>query len=247
MSRDVELNIQGFDGARKVLEEWEREDGYYSRMGLSFASEINKGARKYPYVPSPEAKADRMVIKTDVPVDGPINVVYLDGRSDNGLPHTRGNHGIALPVFLLWHPSEKTVRHEIVHISQKQFADRWWNWYSKHWGFRLATEEEFMGIPEKWRLRRRINPDTLGVQYSIWQNRYIPLTVFSSIITPDLRYSKRGFWDIKMTQWTWEPPSGWIAMFGDGFNDEHPHEIIAHWIDGSAGEDKRQYFHLNPI
>jgi hypothetical protein len=48
-------------------------------------------------------------------------------------------------------------------------------------------------------------------------------------------------------QWTWEPPSGWIYVFGSGFNDEHPHEIIAHWIDGSAGEEKRKYFHLHPV
>jgi hypothetical protein len=28
-------------------------------------------------------------------------------------------------------------------------------------------------------------------------------------------------------------------MFGSGFNDEHPHEIAAHWLDGSAGEEKK--------
>jgi hypothetical protein len=36
-------------------------------------------------------------------------------------------------------------------------------------------------------------------------------------------------------------------MFGKGFNDEHPNEIAAHWIDGSAGEEKRLFFTQNPI
>jgi hypothetical protein len=36
-------------------------------------------------------------------------------------------------------------------------------------------------------------------------------------------------------------------MFGSGFNDEHPNEIAAHWIDGSAGKEKSEFFRLNPI
>jgi hypothetical protein len=35
-------------------------------------------------------------------------------------------------------------------------------------------------------------------------------------------------------------------MFGSGFNDEHPNEIAAHWIDGSAG-DKRSNIIINNI
>jgi len=36
-------------------------------------------------------------------------------------------------------------------------------------------------------------------------------------------------------------------MFGTGFNDEHPNEIAAHWIDGSAGKEKQEYFRLRPV
>ena len=125
--------------------------------------------------------------------------------------------------------------------------DRWLRWYKTHWNFRLANEEEILAIPEKWRSRRRINPDTLKIQYAIWNDRYIPVSVFTSIISPDIRYSKRGFWDTKMSQWTWESPPGWDMMFGTGFNDEHPNEIVAHWIDGSAGKEKQTFFHLNPV
>jgi hypothetical protein len=61
---------------------------------------------------------------------------------------------------------------------------------------------------------------------------------------PDLRYCKRGFWDIKIGQWTWDEPPGWIDIFGKGFNDEHPNEIAAHWIDGTARKDNSVFFHL---
>jgi hypothetical protein len=233
--------------ASETLKGWEREDFYYSRMKTSSSAILNIKARGNPYLQTPEASPSTQQVKFDLPLEGPIQVVYLDSRSDAGLPHTRGKKGVAMPVFLLWHPSEKTMRHELVHLSQKQFKPRWYNWYSQHWDFRPAEEKEFMSIPLKWRARRRINPDTLGTPYFIWKDRYIPLSVFISEEKPDLRFCKRGFWDVKMLQWTWEEPPDWVKTFGSGFNDEHPNEIAAHWIDGSAGKEKASFFHLNPI
>jgi hypothetical protein len=230
-----------------VIKSWEQEDFYYSSMKTSIAGPLNIKARANPYVQTKEAVQGSQNVKFDLPIEGPIQVVYLDGRSDAGLPHTRGKKGIALPVFLLWHPSEKTIRHELVHLSQKQYKERWLSWYSKFWNFRPALDSEFLEIPEKWRLRRRINPDTLGNPYFIWKDRYIPFSVFISDKEPDLRYCKRGFWDIKMSQWTWDEPPDWINTFGSGFNDEHPNEIAAHWIDGSAGKEKKDFFRLNTI
>lgn len=245
----VRVNIQTIDSteAKSTLFSWEKEDKYYSGMNTSIAGSLNKRARSYPYLQTPEGKVKETTMEFQFPLEGPIRVVYLDGKSDSGLPHTRGKTGIALPVFLLWQPSEKTMRHELVHLSQKQFKTRWYKWYEEKWKFRIATDEELLSIPLKWRSRRRINPDTLGTPYMVWANRYIPLSVFSSELKPDLRYCKRGFWDLKMTQWTWESPPDWTKTFGQGFNDEHPNEIAAHWIDGSAGKERQDFFDLNPI
>jgi hypothetical protein len=239
---------------KNIVSKWEEEDGYYRSMDDSGpavpAGPMNRKARKYPYLEMSEFTlgANLSVKKpSNIPIEGPLTVVYLDGRSDAGLPHTRGMKGIALPVFLLWQPSEKTIQHEIVHLSQKQNPQRWWAWYQDVWNFRRAKEEEFMGIPLRWRSRRRINPDTLGTPYTIWQDRWIPLSVFINEKDPDLRYCKRGFWDCKLSQWTWETPTGWVKTFGSGFNDEHPNEIAAHWIDGSAGKEKQEYFNIRPV
>lgn len=226
------------DQAAKILSSWEQEDSYYSSMKTSIAGDLNILARGFPYLQTRESSGSSKLVDFEYPLKGPIKIVYLEPRSDAGLPHTRGNSGIAMPVFLLWHPNDQTLRHELVHLSQKQYKNVWWKWYSNHWFFRPATESEFLSIPKKWRSRRRINPDTLGSPYVTWKNRYIALSVFSSDIQPDLRYCKRGFWDLQMSQWTWEEPPGWIDMFGSGFNDEHPNEIAAHWIDGSAGKEK---------
>jgi len=245
----VRINIIGAGEAINVIESWALEDNYYGSMKpeKSVAGEVNQKARGYPYIQSSEGKTGTMVVKTAVPIEGPLNIVYLDGRSDSGLPHTRGRKGIALPVFLLWDPRPNTLNHEIVHLSQKQFKERWFAFYRQKWSFELATEVQFTSVPLKWRARRRINPDTLGSPYVVWKGRFIPLAVFVSDISPDLKKCKRGFWDLEMSQWTWEVPPGWVEMFGSGFNDEHPNEIAAHWIDGSAGVERRRFFHLNHI
>ena len=236
MSHDIILQTVDSKEGRKLIDSWNKEDNYYG-FDESIAGNVNKRARKYPYIPSSEGKVTTRSIKVTVPIKGPINILYLDGRSDSGLPHTRGLTGIALPVFLLWNPSDKTIQHEIVNLSQKQYKERWYKFYKDKWDFRVAEVTEFMSIPERWRKRRRINPDTLGTPYMVWKNRYIPLTVFVSDISPDLKLCKRGFWDLQMEQWTWDTPSGWEDMFGTGFNDEHPNEIAAHWIDGTAGKN----------
>ena len=237
---DVRINVIPKSEAQTVIAAWNKEDNYYEMN--SIARELNQKARPYPYLASSEGAAATMNVKTNVPVDGPLNLVYLDGRSDSGLPHTRGIKGIALPVFLLWNPRPETLQHEIVHLSQKQYSERWWKLYTTKWNFEVASAEQFMSIPEKWRKRRRINPDTLGNPYVVWKGRYIPLSVFVSDMSPDLKACKRGFWDLEMEQWTWESPSGWVEAFGSGFNDEHPNEIAAHWIDGSANSEKQAFF-----
>lgn len=243
----VKLQTLDPSQAKQKLQGWEQEDFYYKGMNSSIAGKLNKKARPTPYVQTNEATPSEISLEFPFPLEGPIQVVYLDPRSDGGLPHTRGKTGIALPVFLLWHPSEKTTRHELVHLSQKQYKTRWYKWYQKHWNFRIALEQELLSIPEEKRARRRINPDTLGSPYMVWKDRYIPLSLFISTTQPDLRNCKRGFWDLKLSQWTWEEPPDWIKTFGKGFNDEHPNEIAAHWIDGSVDAEKQAFFDLNPI
>lgn len=236
------IEIQTIDAkfAEAVLSKWETEDLYYSGIKKSIAGPINMKARPNPYIHSREAKAKTEQVDFSFPLNGPIQLVYLNPSSDSGLPHTRAKTGIAMPVFLLWDPNEKTMQHELVHLSQKQFTGKWFSFYESKWAFRKATEEELLAIPLKWRSRRRINPDTLGSPYMVWKDRYLPLCAFVNEETPDVRFCKRGFWDLKMTQFTWEEPPGWIELFGSGFNDEHPNEIAAHWIDGSAGPEKQR-------
>jgi hypothetical protein len=112
MAYSVRVTIPEKKNIDSIFSSWETEDHYYTSMLSGEAGEVNSKARQYPYLQSAESNPVSFMVKSDVPVNGPVTLVYLDGRSDAGLPHTRGKTGIALPVFLLWEPSEKTMRHE---------------------------------------------------------------------------------------------------------------------------------------
>lgn len=242
MVYEVNIHVVSYLNSSGVINKWEQEDGYRSLLDQKYvAGSINTKARMYPYISSLEPQTNIFTANTDVPVNGPVKLLFLDGRTDAGLPHTRGMAGIAMPIYLFWNnlTFDKTLDHELVHLSQKQNQDLWWTIYRREWNFNQATNEQIQSIPLKWRSIRRINPDTLVSPFTVWRDRYIPFSVFINDTSPDLRSCKRGFWDLSMEQWTWEPPSGWEETFGRGFNDEHPNEIAAHWIDGSAGNDKR--------
>lgn len=229
-----------------IVKSWDREDIYVSGRNTA-----NKMARRYPYYVSPnnQARDFQQAIEVKIPLDGkPINIVFLDPRVDGGMPHTRGKHGVAFPDHVALSGGSLprgTFQHEMVHISQKQYPDRWWKWYYVYWD--IQPLEAIEDIPRRWRDRCRQNPDTLDRPYVVWKGRYVPMTVFANELSPDLKVCKRGFWDLEAQMWLWEAPSGWTQLVGVGFNDEHPHEIIAHWIDGSAGPEKQKFFNLNPV
>jgi hypothetical protein len=249
MAYEVTIHVADFKDANDILKQWESEDKYHTYMkDIYVGGSLNRRARRQLYIPSSEAKEDTFRVKIDVPVNEDATLVFLDGMSDAGLPHTRGTSGIAMPVYLLWKMDYNTLHHELVHLSQKQYEDMWWNFYRTAWKFEKATDSQIASIPLEWKQRRRINPDTLRSPFVVWKDRYIALSVFIHEKNPDLRTCKRGFWDLGLQQWTWDPPSGWEELFGKGFNDEHPNEIAAHWIDGSAGNRRLDYkSFLNPV
>lgn len=234
------------EDATRNLGAAEAQDRYYGQM-----NEINRRARRNPYLVSSMNTPNRMPFELPnwIPFqNSSINLCFLEPSSDNGLPHTRGTGVtsiICLPHFFLWKPNPTTMLHELIHISQKHEPERWWAWYKKTW--KLAPLEDENRIPERFRAIVRRNPDILDNPFVVWNDRYVPMTVFTNPASPDLQETQRGFYDLVRGTWVWESPPGWDAMVGVGFNDEHPHEIAAHWIDGSAGAERQTYFNLHPV
>lgn len=246
--QEIILYTHTYGYAVQLLSSAHSHDFYYSKM-----NDTNKKARRGAYVVSHDLNrpsVETFQMPNSIPFTTKrVDIIVLDPSSDGGLPHTRGNENgipvICMPSYYVWTPNDRTMTHELVHISQKQEPERWWRWYSTNWKFEKLEDPSV--IPEKWRGLARRNPDTLDSPFVVWKQRYVPITVFTNLTSPDLRVTERGFYDLLRNTWVWEAPPGWDSMFGQGFNDEHPHEIAAHWIDGSGGAERQKYFNLHPV
>ena len=86
----IRLDTIDHTHAQDYIKSWDKEDFYYKGMLTSVAGPLNMKARGYPYLQTKEVTATSKNMEFEYPLRGPIQVVYLDGKSDAGLPHTRG-------------------------------------------------------------------------------------------------------------------------------------------------------------
>jgi len=154
---------------------------------------------------------------------GSVDVVVLNPSAEGGMPHTRAGSLICIPAY---HTGlEETLRHEMVHIQQRAEPGLWkMKMELEGW---KAVEEAV--IPEVWRRRCRLNPDTCADRWFSWQGRYVPLPLFVREDKPDLRDIVVRWYDIEegIVQTT---PSSFSRRYGtlSASSMEHPYELWAY-------------------
>lgn len=166
-----------------------------------------------------EAKAFLQSLKNG----GNVDVVVLDPSAEGGMPHTRAGPLICIPAY---HTSlEETMRHEMVHIQQRKEPALWKMKLGLE-GWKAVSEAV---IPEVWRRRCRLNPDTFEARWFAWQGRYVPLPLFVREDKPDLRDIVVRWYDMEegIVQST---PSSFSKRYGQlaVSSMEHPYELWAY-------------------
>jgi hypothetical protein len=132
-----------------------------------------------------------------------------------------------------WNSSRRNdiLRHERVHLRQRQEPIEWRNFYRSAWGYEY-TKSPPPGIPQHWIMRLRPNPDTEDGPWAIWNGRYVFFPTFRDI-NRSLRTAVVQVWDMKKKQIV-DIPAEWQQFFCEGGNCpyqyEHPHEIAAEFI-----------------
>lgn len=164
-------------------------------------------------------------------------VEIVNPECQDGLPHTSSPTIIRMTASDWMSPRrDEILRHERVHLHQKQEPVAWRNFYRSVWGYEL-TNTPPPHIPSHWLDRIRPNPDTSDGPWAVWNGRYVFFPIYR-----DAKYSLRNatvqVWDIQEKQMV-EPPPEWKQQFcnGDGdcpFQYEHPHEIAAEFITHST-------------
>lgn len=194
-----------------ILAMAEHFDGYRYQCSMDPLNELARKNHSY----------SQMVETVD---DAPYNakLVHLHPTADGGLPHTRPPNLICVPAY--YPMNNETLQHELLHLHQRNHTEEWDSKFKRQ-GWEMFPEQM---IPERWRRRCRLNPDTVSSRFYSWENQWIPLPMFEREDTPDLRQCLVRWWDQKSGALTVEPPRSFVQAFGKNHpQPEHPREVTA--------------------
>lgn len=154
------------------------------------------------------------------------SVIILNPSADGGMPHTRASSIICLPAYYPETKLEETLKHELVHINQKQNPSAWIDRAERE-GWVYIPQSR---IPEIWRERCRLNPDTISARFFAWKGRYIPLPLFIREDKPELREIQVRWYDLIEETVNSHTPTSFTQKYGTlgASSIEHPYELWAY-------------------
>jgi hypothetical protein len=207
-----------------LLLEADKQDGYASAC---LASPINSAARAYcQYIPWSDQSLAAVAQKSLPPS---VKVIILAPSADGGMPHTRAPNIICLPAYFPEEHLAVTLRHEMIHISQRTNPEEWRRRALKE-GWSEAGLED---VPAEHAARCRLNPDTYDSRFWAWEGRYIPLPLFVREDKPNLRDISVRWWDRQEERLLAHAPTSFIRRYGNlgASSAEHPYELWAYRLE----------------
>lgn len=167
-------------------------------------------------------------------LDDGVRIELVPSTVQDGLPHTTGPHTIRMTRHDYMSDRRDTIlRHEYVHLAQKQDPQRWRAFYKQTWDYTLQTTPPD-GIHQSYIVRLRPNPDTDDAPWAVWRNRYVFFPVYRDA-TKQLRDPIVHVWDLDTRQVV-PIPDAWKRAFCDNggaacpHQYEHPHEMAAEFL-----------------
>lgn len=206
--------------AQKILEEAERLDGYLAAIQSSPTNRRARDGLEY------RAWNDQSLAATAGKTLGDIQIVIVSPQTEGGMPHTRAPNVICLPAYWPEERLAETLKHELIHVSQRQNPAAWEkNLIGEGWV--KVKEEE---LPQEWVSRCRINPDTMMARWWAWDGRYVPMPLFIRTDKPSLREIEVRWWDRKEARLNPVVPQSFVRKYGNlgTSSAEHPYELWAY-------------------
>ena len=171
---------------------------------------------------------------------------YVPRECEQGLPHTRENNIISLPINYMnidSHRKSKTLTHEYVHLDQKQNYGLWKKFYEREWFYTLSDVPP-PNMPRNLILRYRLNPDTFIEKWACFNKKWWSVPIYTN------NYSLNNakilwFYDNNNDNNIYEnPPQEWIDFFGpvESIGQiEHPNEISAVYLTNPDKYDSKAF------
>lgn len=213
-----------------ILQRAEKEDGF---QALCKRDDVNRLARaKCSYTAWNDqslAEKAKEFLQAMPSAEGgdDLTVVILNPSAEGGMPHTRAPAVICLPAYFSEARLADTLKHELVHISQRRIPEVW-ETRARMEGWVRVSESV---IPENWLRRCRLNPDTAAARFFAWEGRHVPLPLFVREDKPDLRETVVRWYDMRDRLVKAVAPSSFSKKYGPRLGPsamEHPYELWAY-------------------
>lgn len=230
------LHVLPYADARVALFEAELKDNYRAKCQMDRLNAVARDGQVYVAAKQSETERERCEAHVrgllpspgEFAVLGRVNVVYLMPTADGGLPHTRPPRVVCLPMSPI-PVSAETMTHELWHVHQRAFPDRWAAFLRDRWNFvpyRGSLPDKFNGV-------LRHNPDTLAQPLWLWRNEWVPVCLFTNPTTPTLSDTAVWFYNTKRGMYVTAVPAEMVHFFGGDLPPvayEHPYELAAYLL-----------------
>lgn len=205
-----------------TLAQAEQIDKYRTRCAESLLNRLARQNHTYSLF-SNESPVPLQQIADTMDLTRSSKIVILHPSADNGYPHTRPRNLICMPAGFSLYEAPKTLLHEACHLDQRNNEPSWLS-YSIRQGWWPVHPEQ---IPERWRDRCRINPDTMAQPFWSWQDYYVPLPLFLNEQSPSMANCDIRWYDLRNGVLYNVPPLSFTKRYGDIKQPEHPYEVSA--------------------
>jgi hypothetical protein len=212
-----------------VLDKAEAADSYRERCAKSFLNDLARNGQGYELSSiSKEALDSLRRVVADIPLLDSCEIAILNSKADNGFPHTRPSNLICLPDFMCKEEASpkfiETLIHEAIHVHQRLNKTLWETGLRKLNWTPVAPEK----IPEKFKEKIRLNPDTLLEPFWAWSTYHVPLPLFNKFGPTSLSNTRVEWLDLRTGSLFHDPPTGFEKVYTEHIHQmEHPYEIYA--------------------
>lgn len=213
-----------------ILEEAEAGDSYRRSCANSFLNDKARAGQGYE-LSTLSADAERSLRNAidSLPIYSICEIAILNGKADNGFPHTRPKNLVCIPDSLCSNTPAtpkfmETLMHEAIHVHQRLNKNLWQKGLEKVKWTPVSPDN----IPDKFKERLRLNPDTIMEPFWAWSKYHVPLCMFRDINNPSLGNTAVEWLDLRTHSLFHNPPEGFKKVYNMHINQmEHPYEIYA--------------------
>jgi hypothetical protein len=218
-----------------ILEQAEAGDSYRRSCANSFLNDKARSTQGYE-LSTLSADAERSLRNAidTIPLYSICEIAILNAKADNGFPHTRPKNIVCIPDSLCSNTPAtpkfmETLMHEAIHVHQRLNKDLWQRGLEKVKWTPVAPD----AIPDKFKERLRLNPDTILEPFWAWSTHHVPLCMFRDVNNPTLENTVVEWYDLRTHSLFHSPPNGFKKVYSMHINQmEHPYEIYAEILAG---------------